>query len=126
MGGTSVIRGDSGSAQHVAKCNGHSVVYAGSVPADEFPGCLEAVEFQKCQAQQHVTGGKRSAANNKQGHQKTPSFILALVRDARNAVAGDAPATKSAPLGGFTDVGLHTGGIARSTVWSLVRFTLLV
>ena len=40
-------------------------------------------------------------------------------------LAGDGAdgARKEVPCGGFTDVGLHTGGRPRDTAWPLVRET---
>eukprot|EP01105_Mastigella_eilhardi_P000974 TRINITY_DN1122_c1_g1_i1.p1 TRINITY_DN1122_c1_g1~~TRINITY_DN1122_c1_g1_i1.p1 ORF type:complete len:1532 (-),score=233.20 TRINITY_DN1122_c1_g1_i1:843-5000(-) len=63
-------------------------------------------------------GDQRSAAHGKLGHQKTPSFIAAVVENAIAAVCGSPPAALA--KGGFTDVGLHTGGKARDTAWALV------
>ena len=48
-----------------------------------------------------------------QGHQKTPAFIHALYREAFGK-------PNQTPRGGFTDVGLHTGGQERDTAWPLV------
>ena len=60
---------------------------------------------------QERKGEKRSAAGNRQGHQKTPAMVEAIVQDALAGRAdGETPAR-----GGFTDVGLHTGGHARNT-----------
>ena len=65
-------------------------------------------------------GDKRSAASNDQGNQKTPAMIKAVLIDAlAGAEDGVTP-----PRGGFTDVGLHTGGHKRSTSWPLVRAVL--
>ena len=61
-------------------------------------------------------GEKRTAAANDQGHQKTPSMIKAVLED---ALAGRDDGC-TAPRGGFTDVGLHTGGLPRNTSWPLV------
>eukprot|EP00037_Helgoeca_nana_P031742 m.409107 g.409107 ORF g.409107 m.409107 type:complete len:3050 (+) comp28456_c0_seq1:346-9495(+) len=61
-------------------------------------------------------GGQRSAATGDQGHQKTPNFILAVLQD---AIEADTGAKTHLPKGGMTDVGLHTGGQARSTAWPL-------
>jgi hypothetical protein len=61
-------------------------------------------------------GDKRSAAGGKQGHQKTPAFIHALLVQALNYNCPEV-----LPRGGFTDVGLHTGGEARDTSFALVR-----
>lgn len=73
-------------------------------------------------------GRKRSAASNEQGHQKTPAMIKAVMKDAFDRLdtymadlsteieEGCTPAR-----GGFTDVGLHSGGHRRNTTWPLVR-----
>lgn len=70
---------------------------------------------------QKRTGDKRTAAKGEQGHQKTPAFILAVIEDALQKGTHQ-------PRGGFTDVGLHTGGSARATQWPLalaiVRFVM--
>ncbi|KAJ3130146.1 hypothetical protein HK100_008218 [Physocladia obscura] len=67
---------------------------------------------------------QRSAANTGRGHQKTPSFISSLVKEAlhniKNAVENKNNTTEFQPLGGTTDVGLHTGGKKRSTSYQLV------
>lgn len=62
-----------------------------------------------------IKGNARSAENSKQGHQRTPSFILALLQD---ALAKTKKPVRQ-PRGGFTDVGLHTGGESRATGWPL-------
>lgn len=82
------------------------------------------------------TGEQRSAAGGKQGHQKTPALIRALVLQALAQLAADAKAAEAGtataavqeeqPQGGFTDVGLHTGGRARDTAWPLVLAALKV
>lgn len=72
-------------------------------------------------AQHERKGDKRSAASNIQGHQRTPAFIFAVMRDAIKELAGNGR-THMPPPGGFTDVGLHTGGRARPTSWGLVRY----
>ena len=66
---------------------------------------------------QQRKGDKRSAAANDQGNQKTPTMIQAVLVD---ALASEEDGV-TAPRGGFTDVGLHTGGLPRNTSWPLVR-----
>ena len=76
----------------------------------------------------------------KRGHQKTASFIHVLLKDAvevadkfqgnlddiKDAIERqEIVDPKNSPKGAITDVGLHTGGNARHTCWSLVKFTLL-
>ncbi|KAE9317256.1 hypothetical protein PF008_g18790 [Phytophthora fragariae] len=79
-------------------------------------------ELRKAQASR---GADRSAASNALGHQKTPQFIAAVVRrTARTLTQGGGSSVgvvSSAPRGGTTDVGLHTGGRARDTCWPIVQ-----
>jgi len=75
--------------------------------------------FQKLMARASTrTGDKRSAAGGKQGHQMTPPFVHALYREAFGMEKGQQP------RGGFTDVGLHTGGQKLDTAWPLVHASL--
>jgi hypothetical protein len=67
-----------------------------------------------------IRGEKRSAANNIQGHQKTAAFIIAVLKDAAEEVTKPT----QEPRGGFTDVGMHTGGNQRNTAWPIVRSVL--
>ena len=64
-------------------------------------------------------GDKRSAAGNEQGNQKTPAMVRAILTDALAQLESEDEPTEgsTAPRGGFTDVGLHTGGHARNTAW---------
>jgi hypothetical protein len=69
-------------------------------------------------------GDGRSASDGKQGHQKTPAFIHALLLQALKCPCVDVEMkmkTDVLPRGGFTDVGRHTGGEARDTAFALVR-----
>jgi hypothetical protein len=96
---------------------------AGEVPMTKLGAFLECFRKLFDQASKK-SGEQRSAAEGKQGHQKTPAFIFAVMED---ALAGrEKPLSQ--PRGGFTDVGLHTGGIARATAWPLAaavaRFAL--
>ena len=80
---------------------------------------LQSVQARLVQAESR-TGDKRSAAGGKQGHQKTPAFIVAIVRDAIEDIPLDEdPSSCHQPSGGLTDVGLHTGGALRPTSWPL-------
>ena len=63
-------------------------------------------------------GDKRSAAGGKQGHQRTPAFIHAILKQ---SLDNNTSSDEMQPLGGLTDVGLHTGGEKRDTCYSLVR-----
>lgn len=101
----------------------------GSVPAAQFPDAFVAM----------MAGiiSPWKAAKKKgpavKGFQRTPAFIKAVVADALRLLAAGASAADdldvdalTKPAGGFTDVGLHTGGIARATSWELARCMLQV
>lgn len=69
-------------------------------------------------------GADRSSRGNRQGHQKTPAFIKALLLQALgcNCSAKYCKCGQNVlPEGGCTDVGLHTGGRARCTEYELVK-----
>lgn len=73
------------------------------------------------------TAEKRSAEGNAQGNQKTPAMIQAVLIDARLGLDNHEVIPKDGltkPRGGFTDVGLHTGGLKRNTMWPLIRAVL--
>ena len=66
-------------------------------------------------------GDQRSAAGERQGHQRTPAFIHALFVQALSCeCTGKCNCAEVLPKGGFTDVGQHTGGEARDTCFALV------
>ena len=70
---------------------------------------------------------KRSALNNRQGHHKTPSFIYAILSDSiKDNPMEEILASPTPPPGGFSDVGLHTGGEPRDTIWHLVTSVIQV
>ena len=112
---------------------------AGEVPQADLSRLLDVLQ-QRLEEAQKKRGDQRSAAGGKQGHQKTPSFILALVQDAVEATKAGADVKEGSeaalhesegrrqPRGGFTDVGKHTGGAARDTSWpiaaSVARFVI--
>lgn len=107
-----------------------------------FIGKLEKSRFERFQlcAKAFLTraktrrGDERTAAKGDQGNQKTPAMIKAVLLDAlrfENDVGLEKDLEKElekelekadggrVPGGGFTDVGLHTGGTARNTIWPL-------
>eukprot|EP00951_Prasinocladus_malaysianus_P046458 scaffold642906_cov28-Prasinocladus_malaysianus.AAC.1 len=116
---------DGASPEHTSICHGSSVLSGGSIPVgkrSEFVSCVNE-ELGKAQS---IRGDDRSAqGGEKVGHQKTPAFILCLVKAAVELLAGGEP-RKTPPRGGFTDVGLHTGGQPRDTAWPLARETFKV
>lgn len=99
----------------MATCTGHAVVPCGnaSISTCNLPGVASAVERLADAKQQEAKKGERGQ------FQRTPAFIHGLVCSVLGSGLGDA-------RGGFTDVGEHTGGVARSTAWPLVRAVLEV
>eukprot|EP01045_Picozoa_sp_COSAG04_P020639 COSAG04_NODE_2132_length_4728_cov_2.884424_3_plen_861_part_01 len=99
------------------------LISIGTIEQDSYQKFLAlADKFMKA-AQKRTGEKRRSAANNPQGNHKTPGLVEAVLKD---ALAGlDQPQEPkegtSEPRGGFTDVGLHTGGTARNTTWPLAR-----
>ena len=91
--------------------------------AEEVTNLFDKFECLRSKARDR-TGDQRSAAGGRQGHQFTPSMVEALLRQAisckceKNGKKCKCPETK--PNGGFTDVGLHTGGKHRATCSALV------
>jgi len=114
-------------------CGEHSRTHCSLAGADATPlhvGCVSEAEYGDFLFKTYDllgkaasrTGDKRSANRNPQGNQKTPAMVQAVLLD---ALAG-LDEGQTAPRGGFTDVGLHTGGHARSTTWPLVRAVMQV
>ncbi|KAL3776347.1 hypothetical protein ACHAW5_003521 [Stephanodiscus triporus] len=97
---------------------GYQVLHIGTCNIDDLKARQDLFS-SKLAAAQTRTGEKRSAAGGQQGHQKTPAFIHALYRE----VFGMQP--EQLPRGGWTDVGMHTGGQeTRPTAWPLVTSSL--
>jgi hypothetical protein len=98
----------------------------GTLPLEDYPKFLERMENLLELAEKN-RDDKRSVAFNPQGNQKTPSFIQAIIRDALETLHTEGEVHPlTTPRGGFTDVGLHTGGHARDTSWPMVRAVLQV
>lgn len=98
----------------------HQVLYGGAWEGD-FDHLLSLLEAELEESKKE-TKDKRSAGHNARGRQLTPAFVEAVLRDVLadpEAEAGKRNVTN--PRGGFTDVGLHTGGERRNTAWPLVR-----
>jgi hypothetical protein len=92
----------------------YEVLHIGTCTIDELPENEQA--FQSLLAKvQSRTGDNRSAKGGQQGHQRTPAFIQALYQQVFSSSS-----VEQLPRGGFTDVGLHTGGEPRSTAGPLV------
>lgn len=89
------------------------ILHIGIGDLEELPKLERAFQHLLSSAQEK-TGDQRSARGVKQGHQRTPAFIHALYRQ---VLLGS---VNELPRGGMTDVGLHTGGVQRSTAGPLV------
>lgn len=108
------IRGNSSTALPTALSN----LSVGVVARSELDAMLSEVAQRISTAEQTIRGDDRSAkGTERQGLQKTPAWVQAVFWDAL-AKTG---APQQAPCGGFTDVGLHTGGIPRATAWPLAE-----
>jgi hypothetical protein len=93
------------------------------VPAGSFPDLLQTVHTLAEQRRQ-----AKVKEHSKSGFQRTPAFILAVIKDALVQLQPQQGCSRqdSMPRGGFTDVGLHTGGMPRATAWPLVQQTIQV
>jgi hypothetical protein len=96
-------------------------LHVGEINAENIGNFL--TKFQKLfNAKIQKTGNERSAAGGRQGHQRTPAFIHAVLRQTLACPCeGKCSCKDFLPLGGLTDVGLHTGGEKRDTPYALVR-----
>ena len=109
------------SRSHFSSATDVTPLHVGIVSHQEFDKFC-SIFLRKLEKVKSRTGEERSAATNKQGHQKTPSMIQALMMDTLAALEnGD---VSTLPRGGFTDVGLHTGGLPRNTAWPLMMAVL--
>ncbi|KAI9913390.1 hypothetical protein PsorP6_005448 [Peronosclerospora sorghi] len=113
----------SGECVHSAIPTTHHILHCVDLDMD-IEARFSTAFTSKLREAQRFKGNERSAAKNEVGRQKTPQFIAAVVRQTVNAlmenVAGYGTAS-TAPGGGTTDVGLHTGGRARDTCWAVVQ-----
>lgn len=119
---------------HSIHCSGAGRLQCGSIPGDssidycgivkeeqwdELYGNLVEALYGACKRR----GDERSAASGRQGLQHTPAMITALMFDAIDRLGVTGPqgslSTSHISRGGFTDVGLHTGGRPRETAWFL-------
>ncbi|WIA08443.1 hypothetical protein OEZ85_007880 [Tetradesmus obliquus] len=119
-----------GAICHTASSASHASLCCGHVPADNFSTLVQTMHTLIEQRRQDKAKAKD---NSKSGFQRTPAFILAVIKDALVEVQQQQQQQQqrscrqdSMPRGGFTDVGLHTGGMPRATAWPLVQQTLQV
>lgn len=104
---------------HGSVAGGVSLIRSGTVDEQDREALFTHLRQALMKASQRH-GSSRSAADGKQGHQRTPAMIGALLEDAKAALHSPI-LPEHLPAGGFTDVGPHTGGSPRDTAWPLVR-----
>ncbi len=110
--------------QYTSVAKTYAQLHVGNIPIDEKSEYIDSFQriFEMASSR---NGDGRSAAGGKQGHQKTPSFIQAVLlqalirRDDYDNEDDDNAVVR--PKGGLTDVGLHTGGQKRDTCYDLAR-----
>ena len=107
--------------QNTAVSNSFSVLSVGQINVNDKSSFYD--RFQKVlQKTSKKVGNDRSAEGGKQGHQRTPAFIHAILNQVLigGYKSNEVYQCKDVlPIGGFTDVGLHTGGQKRDTCYSL-------
>lgn len=128
-----VLCSAAGAITNTPACHEHASTFCGTIATASLPDLLSLVNYliNKRHADRTI--------NNKKGFHRTPDFIQAVVTDARHhlqsgVTVADLLSRKSSyvdsnmtmPPGGYTDVGLHTGGAPRATSWPMVQQTLLV
>ena len=108
----------------IPQSSASKTIHAGNVDRHLYSTFVRRLAFFLSQAQERKDKA-RSAAHNEQGHQKTPAMIMAVVTDALKSLPltddEAAEMTLTNPRGGWTDVGLHTGGRARDTAWFILE-----
>lgn len=114
--------------QHTAHCNDGTLLGCGSLPADKHSACMQHIHQLIATKQEEKKKGQK-------GFQRTPAFVHSVVTEALQLFQVNGPASSCGsglggsgemPRGGFTDVGLHTGGLPRDTCWPLVKETMQV
>lgn len=98
-----------------------TVLFVGSVDSESYKSFLDSFQRRFQKVVQRRTGSERSSASGSQGHHKTPGMVQAVMLDILEGKDEHERTDEDAvlPKGGFTDVGLHTGGRARNTRWPL-------
>eukprot|EP00899_Mesostigma_viride_P018047 jgi/Mesvir1/26243/Mv05721-RA.1 len=121
LDGWDFVIGGPSNGHYSATSHAHGLLCHSAVPKSKFHELVSDVKekIQRAEEEAHRTG-KRTAAGKDKGHQKTPAFINSVLSDAVQSLLSGTE-HESQPRGGFTDVGLHTGGQSRDTCWALVR-----
>lgn len=104
------------------------VVYLGCVNVKNEDSVISSVNIIIANAALEKTGSQRSAVNQNGGHQKTPGWIYGVYENVLLSIDNKLKVNQNTneikPKGGFTDVGLHTGGEKRMTVYPLIKNVL--
>ncbi len=106
--------------QSTSLAESYTTLHVGTIAVDE-KVMFDTKFRQKFDEKRARKGDERSAAGGKQGHQKTPAFIHAVLIEALTCECNEDCACNVLPIGGLTDVGLHTGGLEGDTCYALVR-----
>lgn len=109
-----------GGQEFSSSCSSHQVLSIGDIGCDDFDFFKTDIDLRLEEAK-IITGDQRHA-DNKESHQKTPSFILSLLQNALKTAKqrpgeGRPPISRKqfkeddiSPKGGFTDVGAARRG----------------
>lgn len=118
-----VQRGDNNQRTN-STSSGHSRAFNRSIPTTSISNFFTTFERILTEAKKK-TGSSRNAghSDDQRGHHRTPGFIASVLEEAWQSVINK-KTKKKATLGGWTDVGLHTGVEPRNTQWPLFRETL--
>ncbi|KAJ1398131.1 hypothetical protein B484DRAFT_438466, partial [Ochromonadaceae sp. CCMP2298] len=107
--------------EQISHCKDSQLLSVGSISGSKMCDCVLRKFYELLEKSEKKTKTDRSATHGAgSGNQKTPAFILTLLRAALQDPSG-AETFAGSPQGGFTDVGMHTGTRARGTVWPLAR-----
>eukprot|EP00899_Mesostigma_viride_P003650 jgi/Mesvir1/13286/Mv16551-RA.1 len=121
LDGWDFASGGPSNAHYSSTAHSHALLCHPAVPKGRWHELVRNVNkmIQRAEEQARRTG-KRTAAGDHKGHQKTPAFICSVFSDVVQSLFTGTE-LETHPRGGFTDVGLHTGGVERDTCWALVR-----
>lgn len=87
----------------------------GFIAADKYEDLIKVIVELQASSLKDREGGIK-------GFQHTPSFMLAVLKDAITQCISQKPCEeRTYAEGGYTDVGQHTGGQPLDTCWPLVR-----
>lgn len=126
-----------GACHHTSYTSSTSRLFSASIPAEQYSELILTMHsiIQKQQALKQKE--KQQGVKRYRSHfQRTPAFIQSALQAALATLAARAQQEQSAaggmgqevaevpfppPKGGFTDVGLHTGGQPKATAWPVLQ-----